>query len=138
MPTLTPGDIPLVFGGANPAAAASESALWPMGLADVNDVDGYRMPVAGVVVGVSLNGAPAAGDTMTVQPRINTTNVTGVTAQITNSTTSATDLAAKDDDATQRFAAGDIVKCRYTTTTGGTYTVKDVAAIVWVRPFLYP
>jgi hypothetical protein len=138
MATLVPGDIPIQFGGQNPAAAASEAALWPLGLGDVTDVDGVRMPSAGVVVGVSISGAPASGDTVTCQARVNTTNVTGVSAQITNAAPTASAIVAKDANSTQQFAAGDLVKCRYTTTTGGTYTAKDLVATVWVRPFLYP
>jgi hypothetical protein len=138
MATLTPGDIPIQFGGPNPAAAASEAALWPLGLADVADVDGVRMPVAGTVVGISISGAPASGDTVTCQARIGSTNVTGVSAQITNAAPTAAAVVAKDAHASQQFAAGDLVKCRYTTTTGGTYTVKDLVVTLWVRPFLYP
>lgn len=137
MPNLRPGDIPLLFGGVNPAAAASEAALWPVPLADVNDVDGFRMPFAGAVVGVVIVGAPASGDTLQATPRVNTTNVTGISATITNAAPTAQDWGDKEDHSSQAFAAGDIVKCRYITTTGGTYTVKDTLVQVWVRPHGY-
>ncbi len=138
MANLSPGDIPLAFGGQNPAAAASESALWPIGLADVTDVDGYLMPVAGTVVGISVAGAPASGDTVTCQARAGTANVAGVSATITNAAPTASVVVQKDADASQKFDAGTVIKCRYTTTTGTTYTAKDLLATVWVRPFLYP
>lgn len=132
-----PGDICYIFGGANPAAAASAAALWPMGLTDATDVAGYRAPAAGAIVGVVVNGAPASGDTVTVQPRVGSTDVTGLTAQITNSVTSAQDWGDAEDHSSQAVAEGDVIKCMYTTTTGGTYGGKDVVVQVWYRPNTY-
>lgn len=137
MPNLQPGDIPLFFGGVNPAAAAAEADLWPAPLTDVVDVAGYRAPFAGAIVGVTVQGAPASGDTFEARPRINSTNVTGIAAQITNAAPTAQDWGDKTDDATQAFAAGALIKCRYITTTASAYTARDTIVCVWVRPHGY-
>jgi len=131
------GDIPLVFNLVDAAEADTEAGLPVPGNANVTDAPGYVMPCAGYIVGVSATSAQASGCTATVTPKINSTNVTGLSAVCTNSAPSGYDLGHAQEHSSQKFAAGDVVKCMYITTDGGSYTVKDIAAIVWIRPALY-
>ena len=130
----------LPFGLADAAAAPSTPvALVPgygAGTPDATDVDGFVMPKAGAIVGVTIMGKPTqSGDNASVQVYKNGTAVAGtVVANAYNagSEAGASAVLSKDTAALQ-FKAGDIIQVQYTTVTGGTYGVRDLAAQVIVQ-----
>src|SRR4051794_29601218 len=91
-PTFPHGIVALNFSTADPAAAASEADLpksW--GLPDLTDMNGIILPMAGTIVGLSVTGSPASGDTVTVTPRLasskagaNAANCASLATTITN------------------------------------------------------
>lgn len=131
-------DLPLSIGQfaftiADGAAAPSTPALLVLeGMPDTADVAAVPMLKQGAVTGLVMAGAPAAGDTVTVQVYKNGSAISGVTLTISNAQPSAVALFAKDTVANQ-FNQSDLIGLRYTTTTGGTYTAKDIYAAVVVQ-----
>ena len=125
------------FGLADAAASAgSFTALVPSPAPDATDVDGFPMPKAGAVVGLLLMGKPTqSGDFVTLNVYKNGTAMTGATvsnAYNSGSEAGATAIFSKDTSALQ-FAAGDVIQCRYETTTGGAYGARDIIAVVIVQ-----
>ena len=120
----------LWFAAADGAAApTTPAALVPNGVPDTADVSAIVMPKGGAVVALGLMGAPASGDTVTAQVYHNGTAVAGCTATITNAAPNATAIFSKDT-AAQQFVSGDTLTVKYTTTTSGTYTAKDLLCFV--------
>ncbi|MGI8549578.1 MAG: hypothetical protein ACR2PL_02105 [Dehalococcoidia bacterium] len=104
----------------------------PVGLLDVADVAAIPMLKAGAVVGLLLAGAPASGDTVSVQVYKNGAAVVGLSQTISNTAGSAVQLFSKDVAANQ-FNTGDLIGLRYTTTTSSSYTVRDIFSTVAVQ-----
>jgi hypothetical protein len=128
----------LPFGLADAAAAPSTPVfLVPVGVPDASDVDGFIMPKAGAIVGVNLMGRPTqSGDNASVQVYKNGTAVAGTVVANAFATgpleSGATVILSKDTAALQ-FKAGDVIQVKYTTVTGGTYGVNDLACQVLVQ-----
>ncbi len=130
----------LPFGLADAAASPSSFvALVPgygAGAPDAADVDGYVMPKAGAIVGVTLLGKPTqAGDFQMLQVYKNGSAVTGT--QVFNAYNAGAEAGAslilsKDTSALQ-FVAGDIIQLRYETGTSGVYGARDIAGTVIVQ-----
>lgn len=138
MPTMQQSIVALQFPAADPAAAASGAFMAPQGAPDIADVAAVLMPFAGTIVGVSVTGAPASGDTVTVTPQICTAKdgtgaaaATSLACQIT-SAAPANSVVVSKDQADAQFASGAFVGVKYTTTTGGTYTAKDLVVTLYV------
>jgi len=137
MPVLQHGvvAIPCVF--ADPAAAASETDLVAFGLPDNTDLTAIVMPMAGTIIGLSVTGKPASGDTVTVTPRISATpaaggaNAASLATQITNAAPAAYTVVSKDQ-ADAQFSAGQCISLRYVTTTSGSYTTRDLHVTLWI------
>lgn len=122
--------ISLLFGKADPAAATSATALPPAPAPDITDVTGYKFPFPVRVVGINVACAPASGDTVKVQATDAGTAV-GPSVTATNAAPLGSAFIGNNDQVV--IPAGDIVGCFYTTTTGGTYTVNDVAVLVFIE-----
>jgi hypothetical protein len=127
--------VPLVF--MQDALAASQTDVQLL-IAEVasaasNAIDGYVMPFAGEIVGITarLSAAATAG-TLTVGPTVNGTEKTDPTLSITTAQ-SASDTAVRG---TTGFAAGDLIGAEITT--GGTWdgTTADLGVVVWVLLYL--
>ncbi|MEU7904116.1 hypothetical protein [Actinoplanes sp. NPDC049118] len=127
--------VPLVF--MQDALAASQTDVQLL-IAEVasaasNAIDGYVMPFAGEIVGVTarLSAAATAG-TLTVGPTVNGTEKTDPTLSITTAV-SASDTAVRG---TSTFVAGDLIGAEITT--GGTWdgTTADLGVVVWVLLYL--
>ena len=114
------------------AAPSTPAALVLEGMPDTADVAAVPMLKQGAVTGLIMAGAPASGDTVTVQAYKNGSAVAGVVLTVSNAQASAVALFGKDVAANQ-FSQGDLIGLRYTTTTGGTYTAKDIYAAVVVQ-----
>lgn len=119
------------------AVAASQSNV-QLPIAEVaagaaNAVDGYVMPWAGEIVGISayLSAAATAG-TLTVGPTINGTEAADPTLSITTAT-SASDVCPRS---TAQFAAGAVIGAEITS--GGTWdgTTADLGVTVYVLVYL--
>jgi hypothetical protein len=128
------------FGGADLAAAPSGAKLPPIGLADTVDVAGLIVPFTGTVIAMSVEGAPAGSDTVSVTPLIGA-NARGAGAstigslagvQIASGGAQALSPLNSKDQADAQIAAGQFLFVNYTTTTGGTYTPKDVYVVLYV------
>lgn len=94
-----------------------------------NAVDGYVMPFAGEIVGITARlSAAATTGTLTVGPTVNGTEKTDPTLSITTAV-SAWDTAPRG---TSTFAAGDLIGAEITT--GGTWdgTTADLTVTVYV------
>lgn len=91
--------------------------------------NGYCMPWAGTIVGISyqLSAAATAG-TLTVGPTVNGTEQADPTLSITTGT-SGSDTASRG---LATFAAGDLVGAEITTSAGWDGTASDLAVFVWV------
>lgn len=121
--------IPLLFGKADPAAATTATALPPVPAPDTSDVSGYKFPVSVRIAGIILTCAAASGDTVKVQASDAGTAV-GPAVTATNAAPQQEAFIGQFDQAV--IPAGDTIGVLYTTTTGTTYTVNDVACIVLV------
>jgi len=115
--------VALAFGQANVSASQSDVQL--VG----NQGDGYTMPWAGEIVGISygLSGAASAGQ-LTVGPTIDGTEQTDPKLTITTGT-SGYDLATRG---TARFAAGARIGAEITTNSGWNGTTAELDVAVWV------
>ncbi len=138
MPTIQQSIVAIQFPAADPAAATAGAFLPPQGAPDVADLAAVLMPFAGTIVGISVTGAPASGDTVAVTPQVCTSiagagNVAAASlaTTITNAAPAASTIVTKDQTDAQ-FAAGAFIGVKYTTTTGGTYTVKDLVVTLYV------
>jgi hypothetical protein len=131
--------VALSFTMADPAAAPAGAFLAPVGAPDVVDVAAVPVPYAGAIVGISVAGSPASGDTVTCVPQV-CASATGTGAapagslstQITNAGPANSTIVTKDQ-ADARFNAGQFIGVKYSTTTGGTYTARDVAVVLYVQ-----
>lgn len=139
MATLQESVVAIPFTMADPAAAPGGAFLAPAGAPDIADFAALPLPYPGAIVGISIVGAPASGDTVTATPQIcsNTAGggaaaVAALATQITNAAPSGSTIVAKDSPGAD-FAAGAFLGVKYTTTTGGAYTAKDVVVIVYVQ-----
>ena len=138
MATLQQSVVAIPFAVADPPAASSESDLVAFGLPDTVDMIGIVMPCTGAIVALAVTGSPASGDTVTVTPRIATSksgagavDTASLATQITNATPAAYTVVSKDQ-ADAQFTAGQFVSLRYQTTTGGTYTARDLQVTVFI------
>lgn len=115
--------VALAFGQANVSASQSDVQL--VG----NQGDGYTMPWAGEIVGISygLSAAASAGQ-LTVGPTIDGTEQTDPKLTITTGA-SGYDLAARG---TARFAAGARIGAEITTNSGWNGTTAELDVAVWV------
>ena len=92
-------------------------------------VDGYTMPWAGTIVGVSylLSAAATAGQ-MTIGATINGTEAADPTLTVTTGT-NGYDLASRG---AATFSAGDRIGAEITTNSGWDATSSDLGVVVWV------
>lgn len=139
MATLQESVVAIPFTMADPAAAPGGAFLAPVGAPDIADVAALPMPFAGAIVGITVAGAPASGDTVTCVPQVCTGSTgtgaaptSSLSTQITNAAPSGSTIVSKDQ-ADARFSAGQFVGVKYSTTTGGTYGVRDVAVVLYVQ-----
>lgn len=127
--------VPLVF--MQDALAASQTDVQLL-IAEVasaasNAIDGYVMPFAGEIIGITARlSAAATTGTLTVGPTVNGTEKTDPTLSITTAV-SASDTAPRG---TSAFVAGDLIGAEITT--GGTWdgTTADLGVVVWVLLYL--
>jgi hypothetical protein len=121
---------------ANPGGGAIATA-W--GLPDNADLAAILMPFTGTIVGIAVTGAPAAGDTITVMPQISSNKNGGgaggscasLAVQLTNAAPAASAVVSKDQ-ADCQFQAGQFLNLYYLTTTGGTYTPRDINVTLFI------
>jgi len=136
LPTLQQSIVALQFPTADGAAAPAGAAAPPVGVPDIVDFAAVQMPFTGTIVGCSITGAPAAGDTVSVVPQVCTSNAGAITAaSLTATITSAAPAAGAivtKDQADAQFIAGQYIAVRYTTTTGSAYTPRDFAVTLYV------
>jgi hypothetical protein len=94
-----------------------------------NVVDGYVMPWAGRVIGISydLSAAGTAG-VLTIGPTVNGTEQTDPTLSVTTGT-NGSDLASRE---AAPFTAGQRIGAEITTTSVWDATTADIAVTVWV------
>lgn len=94
-----------------------------------NVVDGYVMPWAGRIIGISYD-LSAAGTTgvMTIGPTINGTEQADPTLSVTTGT-NGSDLASRE---AAPFTAGQRIGAEITTTSVWDATTADIAVSVWV------
>lgn len=94
-----------------------------------NVIDGYCMPWAGTIIGISavVSTAATAG-TLTVGPTVNGTEASDPTLSITTAA-SASDTAARG---TATFTAGQIIGAEITTDGSWDATSSDLGVTVWV------
>ncbi len=138
MPTMQQSIVALSF-TLSPAASPGGQALPSFGLANTTDIAMIPLPFQGTIVGMSLVGNPAAGDTITVIPQIASNKNGGgagqtcasLACQATNAAPAATAVVSKDQGDCQ-FAAGQFLGFFYQTTTGGAYTVKPIVVTVFI------
>lgn len=139
MPTMQQSIVALQTTLADPPASPALTALAPFGLPDTVDAAMIQLPFTGTLVGISVTGAPAAGDTVTVVPQIASNKngggagqtATSLQVTITNAAPSVTATVSKDQ-ADAQFAAGQFLGLAYSTTTGGAYTVRDLAITLYI------
>lgn len=124
--------VALPFAQADAPAAPTVTALPPAPLPDTADVAAFPALKGGAVVGLSLSSAPVSGDTVSAQVFKNGVAVSGASVQVTNAAPNASAIFSKDTAANQ-FVGGDLLSVRYQTTSGGTYSVHDVAAVLLIQ-----
>ena len=115
MATLQQSIVAIQFPAADPAAAPSGAFLAPQGASDIADIAAVLMPFAGTIVGISVTGNPASGDTVAVTPQV-CTSIAGagnlpaasLAVTITNAAPSASPIVTKDQTDAQ-FSAGAFV-----------------------------
>lgn len=127
--------IPLLF--MQDAVAASQTDV-QLPIAEVNSgaanaVDGYVMPFAGEIVGISytLSAAATAGS-LTIGPTIDGTEATKPALSVTTGTSGAN----KAQRETTRFAAGAKIGAEITTDSSWDGTSADLGVVVWVLLYL--
>lgn len=139
MATLQQSIVTFMFAGVDPAASpGAYLPLVPVSMPDGVDASCLHMPFTGTIVGVDVVGAPAAGDTVIVQPTIgngktfgSNTGVNSLTTTISNATPGNATIVSKDQ-ADAQFAAGQWVGVTYQTTTSGTYTPRDLMVTLYI------
>jgi hypothetical protein len=94
-----------------------------------NVIDGYAMPWAGTIIGISavVSTAATAGS-LTVGPTVNGTEAADPTLSITTAA-SATDTATRG---TATFVAGDVIGAEITSSGTWDATSSDLGVTVWV------
>lgn len=119
------------------AVAASQSNV-QLPIAEVNAgagiaIDGYVMPWAGEIVGISayLSAAGSAGS-LTVGPTVNGTEAADPTLSITTATT-ASDVCPRG---TAQFAAGAVIGAEITADGSWNGTTADLGVTVYVLAYL--
>jgi hypothetical protein len=127
--------VPLVFMQDNLAASQTDVQLLigEVASAASNAIDGYVMPFAGEIIGITARlSAAATTGTLTVGPTVGGTEKTDPTLSITTAV-SASDTAPRG---TSTFVAGDLIGAEITT--GGTWdgTTADLGVVVWVLLYL--
>lgn len=97
--------------------------------AAANAVQGYVMPFAGTIVGVSadLSAAASAGQ-LTVGATIDGTEDSSTTLTVTDDTNSYTTV----ERGVSTFSAGAVIGCEITTSNTWDGTTSDLVATVWV------
>ena len=127
----------LAFTFMQDAVAASQSNV-QLPIAEVtagaaNAIDGYVMPWAGEIVGISayLSAAATAG-TLTVGPTINGTEAADPTLSITTAA-SASDVCPRN---TAQFAAGAVIGAEITSDGSWDGTASDLGVTVYVLVYL--
>jgi hypothetical protein len=114
------------------AVAATQSDV-QLSVAEVtsgaaNACDGYTMPWAGTIVGISyLTTAAASAGTLSIGPTVNGTEAADPTLAITTGT-SGFDTATRG---TATFAAGDRIGAEITTSGAWTAETMDLVVTVW-------
>lgn len=125
--------VPLTFYQDNVAASQSNVQLLVAEVASAaaNAVDGYAMPWAGTIVGISatLSAAATAG-TLTVGPTVAGTEAADPTLSITTAV-SATDTALRGATGAT-FTAGQVIGAEITTDGSWDATTSDLVVQVWV------
>lgn len=123
--------VPLVFMQDNVAASQSNVQLLVAEVASAasNACDGYCMPWAGNIVGISfqLSAAGSAG-TLTIGPTVGGTEAADPTLSVTTAAAGA-DTATRG---TAAFAAGDVIGAEITTDGSWNGTSSDLVVTVWV------
>ena len=133
--------IPLVFMQSDVAVSQTNAQLTVAEVRDVaavvddqNAADGYSMPFAGEVIGISLRSSAArTAGTATVEGMVGTV-ATGLTAVLDAANTQ--NKATTQIRGSDRFVAGDVVRARITTDASWAPVTADFAVIVWVLLYL--
>lgn len=127
--------VPLVF--MQDAVAASQTDV-QLPIAEVNAgagnaIDGYIMPFAGEIIGISYK-LSAAGTTgaFTIGPTIGGTEQANLTVTV-GTTTSGRATVVRD---TYRFVAGAEIGAEITTAAGWDGTTADLGVTVWVLLYI--
>jgi len=138
VPTMQQSIVPIQFYLSDAPAAPGGAQLPPIGLPDVVDVGGVLMPFTGTIVGCVVQCKNAAGDTVTALPQVSNTALMGspvaansLSTPVTNAVQNNSTLVSKDQ-ADAQFTSGQYVGVKYTTTTGGTYTVFDLLVTLYI------
>ena len=121
--------VALPFVQLNAAANQTDAAL---SVAEVSD--GYVMPCAGEVVGITVrsNAARTAG-TLTVDAKISGTAISNTAVLNATVTNNARTLQPRGSDT---FAAGAYIGAQVTTSSDWTPVTADIAVTVWVLLYL--
>lgn len=97
--------------------------------AAANVIDGYVMPWAGTIVGISaIVSTAASAGTLTIGPTVDGTEASDPTLSVTTAAT-ASDTATRG---TAAFAAGAVIGAEITTDGSWNGTSSDLGVTVWV------
>lgn len=123
--------VPLSFFQDNMAASQTDVQLPVLEVTGAagNVVDGYVMPFAGCIIGISYDtSAAATAGVMTIGPTINGTEQADPTLSVTTGT-NGYDKASRE---AAPFTAGQRIGAEITTTSVWDATTADLAVNVWV------
>jgi hypothetical protein len=125
--------ITLDFGGADPAAHLTNTALPLLGEPDIADVPSVSFPFPVVIVGFDLHANPSSGDTIAVSPALAGVAVTpAVTiAHVATAPSEGSWWGGPLDQLA--VPANTQISMLYKTTTGGTYTANDILSRLYLK-----
>ena len=120
------------FGGAaaNLPAATGGADTPILGLAAATTIKDFTFPFPVEIIGILASGAPAAGDTITFQPKVGGATNTALGVTLTNAAGQQAVAVGRGQGV--KVAANTKIGVTYTTTTSGAYTTKDTACILLV------
>lgn len=125
--------VPYFFGIADGATAAAGASLPLSGLPDVADSFQYAIVKPGKIVAVEVSSGPASGDGITINPTIGGA-AAGPQVTSTNAIKNASTWVGPNDAYTINPQDVPVMLgAIYTTATGTTFGVRDVAAVVYVQ-----
>lgn len=121
------------FCASDPAAAPTGAALLACGAADSTDYSQFVLPVEGRLIGISVDCAPASGDTVTGRITVGGTVQAAPAPQATSTNGAPHSATWVSRVNAPKVAAGSLIGANYLTTTGSSYTVNDVAITVYIQ-----